>query len=105
MGTPRSPWAVLDVTAEGVVPWENIGDNGIESPGAPISQMAKLRLREAGDLPTSGWWRGKTLLQSSPSVPQSLLWAGGRGRGSHLSGWGGVRDLTSVGWVEERVGV
>lgn len=60
----------------GMVPGENI--KTMESnPWAPISQMAKLRLREAGDLPTPWWWRGRLSLRPLPACPWSLCGVGG----------------------------
>ena len=62
----------------GMVSWENIKTME-PNPWAPISQMAKLRLRGTGDLPTSGWWRGR--LSLSPLLVEPL-WAGWRRVGS-----------------------
>ena len=47
------------------------------NPWAPISQMAKLRLREAGNLPTSGWWRDRLSLSPLLVCPGSLCGLGG----------------------------
>ena len=121
MGTPRvSLGCPRTSQPRGVVPWGNI-ETMESNPWAPISQMAKLRLREADDVPTSGWWRGRLSFSPLLVCPGSLCGLGGGedltsvgwvGERSHLCGLGGGeisplwagwgRDLTSVGWVEER---
>ena len=96
MGTPRvSLGCPRTSQPRGVVPWGNI-ETMESNPWAPISQMAKLRLREADDLPTSGWWRGRLSFSPLLVCPGSLCGLGGGEISPLWAGWGTEAPTASL---------
>lgn len=64
----------------GMVPWENleVTESDLQ---APISQMAKLRLQELGDLPRVWSSGGQTLPQAPPRLTLRTVWGWVEGDG------------------------